>query len=278
MALLIQVEQLAELVGDSAVIVVDCRYQLNDRYRGYQDYCQGHIPGAHYASLGDDLSGPGPRVAGRHPLPQTAKFAGFLAEIGVTGQQNVVAYDDMGGQMAARFWWLCRWLGFDQVMLLDGGWQAWCAEHAQSTEKVTRPNSGSIQITVRPELVIDAESLRSGLDNRCLRLIDARAEQRFRGEDEPLDPVAGHIPGAINHPFSLNLGGDNRFHSATRLRQIYTPLLAGFRPPQVVHSCGSGVTACHNLFAMELAGLSGSRLFSASWSGWVADDANPVSN
>ena len=266
-------------------LLVDCRYQLSDPQAGFQAYRQGHIPGACYLSLSDDLSSPGPAQMGRHPLPSAVDFGHTLATIGFAGDRPVIAYDDAGGQFAARFWWLCKWAGFDHVALLDGGWQAWLAARGTVSNELQlskvvvgpgQPGKGILipQITTNDQLAVSAAELSRALSDANCRLIDARAGVRYRGEQEPLDRLAGHIPGAINHPNGNNLDGQLRFLSAAQLAKQFQPVLGGWLPEKVIHSCGSGVTACHNLFAMELAGLTGSRLFAPSWSGWIAEPGN----
>ena len=282
MARVIQAEALIEMLATEVPILVDCRYRLTDNSAGYQAYLNGHIPGANYLGLGAELAGPGSKIAGRHPLLSPTQLAATLARIGLTTARPVVAYDDAGGQIAARFWWLCKWAGFGQVALLDGGWQAWLAADGPVTP--SQPGEGSstdfdlapepLPLQTDPAMTITSTELKQALQQGDCRLIDARAAIRYRGEEEPMDAVAGHIPGAINHPSSANLDAQLRFLSPAALAELFEPLLAGNKPEQVVHSCGSGVTACHNLFAMELAGLAGSRLFAPSWSGWIAQPGN----
>ena len=282
MAILVQVTTLmAELAkqSDQQPLVVDCRYRLTDRDAGFKDYLQGHIPQAQYLSLSGDLSVDGSKNAGRHPLPTAQDFAVTLARIGFSADRQVVVYDDAGGQIAARFWWLCKSIGFDQVALLDGGWQAWVdAGGAVSTGQLMNNLGGHAQTTVQAaraqRLVVSEAELKQQLAASNCRLIDARVALRYRGEQEPMDAVAGHIAGAVNHPSGDNLDGQFKFLSADILAEKFNQLLGPYSPDQVIHSCGSGVTACHNLFAMELAGLSGSRLYPPSWSGWIADPDN----
>jgi len=271
---LIQADELATALAAGTAVVVDCRYQLGDSDAGYQAYGRGHIPGAYYVNLAKELAGTGPATAGRHPLPQPADFAQLLGRIGADQGRPIIAYDDAGGMMAARFWWLCRWLGHDQVMLLDGGWQAWLAAGGSVSTDVPTDHDGAPEYRLQKDMTIAAQQLQKALtQERCL-LIDARAEQRYCGESEPMDPLAGHICGAVNHPCTNNLDADGKFLSPNRLLEMFTALLGDTPAQQVVHSCGSGVTACHNMLAMELAGLGGSRLFAPSWSGWIAQPGN----
>ena len=274
MTRLITAEELKQLVAADVAVVVDCRYQLSDAAAGYQDYLRGHIPGAHYVHLSKEMSGIGPATAGRHPPPHPDNFAQLLGRIGVDQHCPLIVYDDAGGQMAARFWWLCRWLGYDRVRLLDGGWQAWLAAGGAVSSEVPERSEAVPGYDLQPDMTLTADALRHLVAAQECLLIDARVVQRFRGESEPLDPLAGHIAGAVNHPCADNLGPDGKFLPVAQLREIFTTLLGDWSAAQVVHSCGSGVTACHNLLAMELAGLGGSRLFAPSWSGWVAEPGN----
>ncbi len=255
--------------------LVDCRYRLEDRSAGRQAYHSGHIPGARYLSLADDLTGPGMPIDGRHPLPKPELFAELLRSLGVTERSRLVAYDDQGGLMAARFWWLCRWVGHFHVGLLNGGWQAWLAADGRVSREVPQPPRSDYVPGPFNNLIVSTTALKQGFAEESVLLVDARSVARFRGEEEPIDRVAGHIPGAVNRPATQNLDADGYFKQPDRLRRSWLSLLGDFQPDQVVHSCGSGVTACHNLFAMELAGLAGSRLYAPSWSGWIADPDNP---
>lgn len=265
---------LTSAVGDARPVIVDCRYRLDDEKAGEWLYHLGHVPGAYYLSLGKDLAGSGPAAAGRHPLPKPELFAQTLGRLGVTAAQTVIAYDDCGGQIAARFWWLCRWVGFERVRMLDGGWPAWLADGGAISQQTPGACDATYTLNLRPDSTVTARLLNQQLaDGACL-LIDARVPSRFRGEQEPIDPVAGHIPGAVNHPSSENLDANGYFLPAVRLREVFTELLGNWRAEQVVHSCGSGVTACHNLLAMDLAGLDGSKLYAPSWSGWIAQPGN----
>lgn len=258
-------------------LLVDCRFELADPGKGYRDYLQGHLPGAVYASLDEDLSDLS-RISeglGRHPLPQSQAFARTLGQWGWRPELLLVAYDTAGGAIAGRLWWMLRAIGADAAVL-DGGLDAWkAAGGALEQDAVTRAPT-SVRIGFDAARSIDTLALRTGLDAGSVLLVDARAASRYRGEEEPLDRVAGHIPGAVNRPFAANLAEDGRFRAATDLRAEFEALLQGRPAREVVHSCGSGVTACHNLLAMEVAGLAGSRLYAPSWSGWTSDAARPV--
>lgn len=272
---LMDVAELAVSDPDTT-LVVDCRFQLSDPGQGRRDYLEGHIPGAVYANLDEDLSDLGKQGLGRHPLPEAAAFAAALGRWGWQPGVTVVAYDAGNGAMvAARLWWLMRWMGA-RSRVLDGGLAAWCADgHSLEQGEVTRSHT-RVEVAFDPDMVLFTPQLRRELDAGDALLIDARATPRYRGQSEPIDPVAGHVPGARNHPFSGNAGADQRLRPAADLRKDFEQLIEGRDPTSVVHMCGSGVTACHNLLAMEQAGLHGSRLYAPSWSGWVSDPDNPV--
>lgn len=277
-ARLLTAPQLAERLSAPELRILDCRFALDDPAYGRTRYAEGHVPGAQFADLERDLSGPIIKgVTGRHPLPDPARLQEALRAWGVDQDSTIVLYDDGPGAFAARAWWLLAWLGKrDGVFLLDGGFQAWQAAGLPVTAQVTEPARGDF--TARPDacLVVEADQLGRRLAEPGLTLIDARALPRFRGEVEPLDPVAGHIPGARCAPFTDNLGADGRFLPPEQLRQRFENLLAGRNPEQLVAYCGSGVTACHNLFAMSLAGLPLAPLYAGSWSEWITDPARPV--
>jgi len=271
---LISTADLASLLTNPAadVLVLDCRFSLAAPDAGQQAYEQGHIPGAVYAHLDRDLSGPKTGLNGRHPLPSPEAFEATLQRWGLQSSTEVIAYDESGGMFAARVWWMLRWMGHAQVRVLDGGWPQWLAQGgAVSTDPASRAPS-TLSWRSHDETLTRIDFVQSHLGNRdVMQLVDARAPDRFRGENETLDPVGGHIPGAINRFFQLNLGGDGCFKSPSTLRQEFATLLGTQAVNTVVHQCGSGVTACHNLLAMEHAGLNGSRLYAGSWSEWCAD-------
>lgn len=277
MSPLISARELAEALHNDSVLVVDCRKELSSPDAGSRAYREAHIPGARYADLDRDLSDLGKTGLGRHPLPDEAAFASTLASWGWTPGRNIVVYDDAGGAMAAaRLWWLLRLAGISNARVLDGGWSAWQREGLPEDAQVPRPGSGRADVRFDPAQMVDFDEVADGLSRNVIRLLDARGEARFRGEVEPLDAVAGHVPGALNRPFSGNLDARGQFRPASELASEFKHLIAGFRPDQVVHMCGSGVTACHNLLAMEHAGLGGARLFAPSWSGWISDVSRPV--
>lgn len=257
-------------------VVFDCRHDLMDTGKGERAYREGHIPGAYFAHLDIDLSGEKTGRNGRHPLPSPAAFVGFLARHGVTQGSKVIAYDDVGGQFAARLWWLARWVGLRDVSLLDGGITAWLAEGRALSAAVPTPRPAPLAGHADPLMLTSAEELLPRLEGADLCLIDARAPERFRGDVEPIDPIAGHIPGAVNRFYKENLTPDLRFRLPEQLRQEFTSMLGTVAPSRTVHQCGSGVTACANIFAMEYAGLPGSTLYAGSWSEWIADSSRPI--
>lgn len=274
--MLISTEELAANLGSPEVLIFDCRHDLMKPEVGRELYAAGHIPGAHFAHVDNDLSGPKTGRNGRHPLPDPAAFAAYLGSRGVTPSSQLVAYDQIGGQYAARFWWLCRWIGLDRVRVLDGGWPKWCEEGRASSTGRPRLTPTQVPVNLRPELLVRVDEVLAMTDGALGQVMDARAPARYRGETEPIDPVAGHIPGAGNLFFQTNLQDDFCFKPAAELRRCWEAALAGTEPGAVVHSCGSGITACANLLAMECAGLTGSRLYAGSWSEWCCDPARPV--
>jgi thiosulfate/3-mercaptopyruvate sulfurtransferase len=274
-ATLISVAQLRERLGDASLVVFDCRHDLLQPEKGAQAYREGHVPGARFAHSDRDLSGPKTGRTGRHPLPDPAAFMQWLGAQGVDAGTQVVAYDYVGGGSATRLWWMLRWLGHQAVAVLDGGWEAWVAAGAPITADPPAIAKATFVGTPRP-VTVDVSYVLSHLDDPAVTVLDARAAERYRGETEPIDPVAGHIPGALNRLYKNNLDAQGRFKSAAALRAEFEQLLGGRKPEQIVHQCGSGVSACHNILAMEIAGLTGSRLYPGSWSEWCADPSRPV--
>ena len=274
---LIDVQTLANLIGASDVLIVDCRVDLTDRTRGAREYAQGHIPGAVYANLEQDLSDLSKQGLGRHPLPDAAAFSAVLARWGWTPDIPVVAYDAANGALAAaRLWWMLRLVGAREVAVLDGGLQAWTAAGLPLNADIPQRTPTIVSVQFDPTQIVYTDALSQMLLNAQMLLVDARAAPRYRGEVEPIDPVAGHVPGARNRPFSDNLSADGRFKPAVALRAEFDALLGSHAPGDVVNMCGSGVTACHNLLAMEHAGLAGSRIYAPSWSGWIADPQHSI--
>ncbi|MFZ6800612.1 sulfurtransferase [Undibacterium sp. Di24W] len=278
---LISAEQLGLAFSKSSLIIVDCRHDLMDAQAGRNAYDAGHIAGAVFANLDHDLSGAkhddNGVFRGRHPLPKPDDLLAALRRFGINNETQVVAYDAHGGMFAARLWWLLRSIGHASVAVLDGGLAAWTAAgHILQTEFVQNPAG---EIVAKPPLntQLDVAAIVKNLnadDEKKLQIVDARAADRFRGENETIDPVGGHIPGATNRFFKDNLQADGRFKSAEQLRQDWQSLLND--PEKAVMQCGSGVTACHNLLALEIAGLHGTALYPGSWSEWCSDATRPV--
>jgi thiosulfate/3-mercaptopyruvate sulfurtransferase len=275
---LISTEELARQLADPALVLVDCRHNLSDVDAGQCAYVASHLPGARFMHMDRDLSGERTGRNGRHPLPDAAALSASLSRAGIDASKQVVAYDQNNGMWASRLWWLLHWLGHDAAAVLDGGIDKWIAEGRPTTADPpsVRP-ARFVAMTPRP-VISSADILRdlSNHSSNPLTIIDARAPERFRGDIEPLDPVAGHIPGAINRPYGANLTPQQTFKPAELLRAEFEAQLGNAPLSSVVHHCGSGVTACHNLLAMAVAGLPGSRLYPGSWSEWVADPTRPV--
>lgn len=272
---LVSCEQLAQHLDDPHWIIFDCRFTLTDPGAGRRTYSVSHIPGARYADLNEDLSGAITATSGRHPLPEPAVLAEKLGRWGVDAQRQVVVYDDSFGSMAVRMWWLLRWLGHDAVALLDGGLPIWKREGRPLTAEL--PQITPVEFHARPDdsMWVDAGRVEHARQQGEL-LVDARGEERFIGLVEPLDKVAGHIPGSLNRPFEDNLDMGGTFLGAEELRESFAELLHGAPPDKSLHLCGSGITACHNLLAMEIAGLPGGKLYPGSWSEWITDPSHPV--
>jgi len=278
---LIDADSLQELLGRPRLAVVDCRFDLMSPEAGRQAYLRAHIPGARYADLNRDLSAPVGPHTGRHPLPLPEVFAGRLGAMGIGNDTQVVAYDEANGSIAARLWWMLRWLGHDSVAVLDGGFKAWTARGGPLQSGEADPAAAeraARQFTPRVDAgsVVSTAELERALQDLKAVLVDARAQERYAGAVEPIDPVAGHIPGAVNHPFPANLGADGRFLPAAEIKRRWEERLPGADPKNLVAMCGSGVTACHNLLSLEVAGLTGGKLYAGSWSEWIRDPRRPV--
>ena len=259
------------------VLIVDCRFELSDPGRGARDYAAGHIPGAVYADLNRDLSDLSKTGVGRHPLPDAGRFAKVLGEWNWNPEMFVVAYDDAGGALAAaRLWWMLRLVGSRNVAVLDGGIAAWMKAGFALDANVPDDRQTHVDATFDGSQIVMTDELQRLMTSSRTLLLDARGAPRYRGDVEPIDRIAGHVPGARNRPFSDNLDASGRFKSAAQLQAEFGAILGSHAPPDVVHMCGSGVTACHNLLAMEHAGLPGSRVYAPSWSGWIADARREV--
>lgn len=276
MGTLIQAEELALRMDAAAVRIFDCRFDLARPDAGRTMYAAGHVPGAMYADLNVDLSAPPTAASGRHPLPSPATFEAWLRTRGVNLGSVVVAYDDGNAAYASRLWWMLRWVGHDEAFVLDGGLRRWTALGLPTDTRVPTPTPGDFVARPRPQMVADAAQVMAGIGDGAIRMLDARGPERYRGEVEPIDPVAGHVPGARNHPFTTNLGPDGRFLPASQLKASLAGPLGEVAPQGTIAMCGSGVTACQLLLAMEHAGLPGGRLYAGSWSEWCRDPARPV--
>jgi len=273
---LIDTDALAALLHDTALVVVDVRHDLAqpDDY-GDNAYAQSHIPGARFAHVDRDLSAQKTGRNGRHPLPTPEAAAALFGRLGIDATKQIVVYDQESGMFASRLWWMLRWLGHDRAAVLDGGFAKWQREgKPTSTETPTVQPTTFVPARVRP--TVSATGVAASLPRHALLLLDARAAERYRGDVEPLDPVAGHIPGAINRPYTRNVSTEGTFRSARELRAEFEAMLHGRSPDDLVHYCGSGVSACHNLLAMTVAGYPLTRLYPGSWSEWVSVPERPV--
>jgi thiosulfate/3-mercaptopyruvate sulfurtransferase len=274
--ILVSPDRLQQLILAGDCLVVDCRFDLSDAKKGRNDWLAGHIPGAHYAHLDDDLAAPITIQSGRHPLPETAAFAGFLASLGWSEGQLLVACDEGSNALAGRMWWLMRYFG-QPAALLDGGLAAWKeAGLPLETGPVELRQSPLPRLQAITAMAVSTEQVLKNLESKDDIVLDARAPERFTGQIEPLDTIGGHIPDSVNRHLQLNLEVNGKFKTPATLRSEFEALLGVTGAGSIVHSCGSGVTACHNLFAMELAGMGTGRLYIGSWSEWIRDPSRPI--
>jgi thiosulfate/3-mercaptopyruvate sulfurtransferase len=273
---LITPEALKAHLGNPNWLVLDCRFDLANPSWGEEQYLAGHVPGAVYAHLDRDMSGPKTGMNGRHPLPSHEEMIRRFGTMGVGADTQVVVYDADSGMHASRLWWMLRYMGHDAVALVDGGWARWTREGGAVEPGRVVPEPKPFKGFPRAEWRLTADEVLRGLGAQDRLLVDARSNERFHGQGETLDPVAGHIPGAASAFFQNNLNPDKTFKSAAELRAHWSATLGGHEPTEVVCYCGSGVTACHNLLALEIAGLGGARIFPGSWSEWCADPSRPV--
>jgi len=274
--ILISVHRLQELQQAGQCLVFDCRFSLTDPEKGREDWLLNHIPGARYAHLDEDLAASVSPESGRHPLPDPAEFAKFLASVGWTPNSLLVAYDDGSNALSARLWWLMRY--FDQpAALLDGGFAAWLEAGLPLESGATQVTSVALSdLRSSDSMIVNTHQVEANIEKPEFTILDARAAGRFSGQIEPLDSKGGHIPGAVNRPLQLNLDENGCFKSPDLLRREFSELLGQTEAKDIVHSCGSGVTACHNLFAMEVAGLRDSRVYPGSWSEWIRNPTHPI--
>jgi thiosulfate/3-mercaptopyruvate sulfurtransferase len=272
---LISTTELATHLTDSNLVVVDTRHDLINASFGREAYASSHIPGAIFMSIDDDLSAAKTGTNGRHPLPSPDAFAQTLCHKGIGNANKVVVYDQGTSMFVGRLWWMLKWLGHDEVYVLDGGFAQWQKEDRSVETKHHTRSATTFLAKPRDAMRLHASDVLTAIADPTYRIVDARAPERYRGETEPIDPVAGHIPGAANRPFPTNLR-DGVFKPANELRAEFEALLAGRAPEAIIHQCGSGVSAIANILAMEHAGLIGSRLYAGSWSEWCADPSRPV--
>lgn len=274
---LISVAALQSSLSASNLVLVDCRFSLADTEAGRKAYQEGHIPGAWYAHLDEQLSGVVVKgQTGRHPLPDVEGLQRLFSKWGIDAHTQVVVYDDLSGAMASRLWWLLRWMGHEMVAVLDGGWPKWVAEGGAVSVELPVSSPAVFQPRIDPERWVQAAFVEKIRHQPEYVLVDSRAPERYRGEVEPIDPVAGHIPGAINLPHFSNIGSDGCFLDKAVLRQKLEAILDQHTPEHTIFYCGSGVTAAHNVLAMEYAGFPGSKIYAGSWSEWITDTAHPV--
>ena len=266
-----------EYLDDSNWRFLDCRFVLTEPEQKQAEFALSHLPGATYAHVNRDLAVPHiPGKTGRHPLPEKERLIKLFSTWGIDDSVQVVVYDDAGGAYAVRLWWMLRWLGHDAVAVMDGGWPRWVQEGRQVTAALTVSEPKIFKASPRNNWLVTAEDIKADLHNYEVRILDARNSDRFQGINETLDPVAGHIPGAVSAPFVENLDEDGNWKSKSVLRLMYEKLLSGSPAEQAVSYCGSGITACHNILAMYHAGLGDSRLYCGSWSDWIADPKRPI--
>lgn len=273
---LISTTELTALMNDAPnLVIVDTRHDLINPTMGRDAYAAGHIPGAIYLSIDEDLSGTKTGKNGRHPLPEAEAFAVTLGAKGISNQSLVVVYDQGSAMFVGRLWWMLRWVGHNSVFVLDGGIAQWQKEGRAVATAVTTRSATTFTASAREHMRLTVAQTLTALTDPTQRILDARAAERYRGEVEPVDPVAGHIPGAFNRAFANNLR-DGLFKPADELKREFDTILAGRAPEQLIHQCGSGVSALANMIAMEHAGLNGSRLYAGSWSEWCSDASRPV--
>ncbi len=267
---------LAIHLGSAALVVVDCRFDLFAPQAGADAYARGHIPGAFYAHLDLDLAQPPTASSGRHPLPNVDTFVETLRGWGVGPESQVIVYDDSNGTTAGRLWWMLRWLGHSKVALLNGGWKQWKARSGPQTDLAPQRATGAFSARADRRQWVSTDEISVLIGRSELMLVDARATDRFDGRNEPVDAIAGHVPGARSHPLTLNLDTDGRFLAPDELRRRWLRTLGAASAQSAIAMCGSGVSACHNLLALELAGLGSARLYPGSWSEWIRDRARPI--
>ena len=273
---IISVEDLNKNLNTQDWLIFDCRFILKDPEGGLKKFNQGHIPGAQYADMDKDLASPMTSTSGRHPLPNPDEFINKLQSWGVNNTSQIICYDDMSGAFAARMWWLLKWLGHNDVAVLDGGIDKWTANNLTLETDTQQKAAGSFSGQANNDMWVDVEFVQKELAENNINLLDARSAERFTAKDTKTDPVAGHVPGAMSYPFAENLSKQGVFLPLEELQKRFAPMLSSSEKKEVINMCGSGVTACHNLLAMRIAELPMTRLFVGSWSEWIKDKSRPV--
>lgn len=274
---LISAKQLRNELDNNKLLIIDCRFSLADTQQGRRDYLTDHIPGAIYAHLDEDLSGEIiPGITSRHPLPSVETLRSLFSNWGIDASTQVVVYDDRAGAIAARLWWMLRWLGHENVAVLNGGWNYWYQHNFPVSSEVPEREETQFQVNLQEHLLVDIKFVEEIESASEYTLVDSRTSNRYKGLEEPIDPIAGHIPGAINAPFPENVKEDGLLHSSQDLKERFKGILEGNSFENAVFYCGSGVTACHNLLAMAHAGLGSGKLYAGSWSEWITDSNRPI--
>ena len=274
---LITTSELLNYQNKESLLIVDCRFYLDNPERGHTEYQEAHIPDAVYAHLDNDLSGPVVKgVTGRHPLPDVSNLVDLFSSWGIRPDTQVVAYDQGPGMFAARLWWTLKWLGHEKVAVLDGGWAKWQAENNLENKVIPVKTKSQFGIAIVSPMLADVSDVVAALNDKSVQLIDARPADRFRGENESIDPIAGHIPGAVSMPFTINLSESGVFQSKEKLRALYQPVIGNLELKQCIAYCGSGVTAAHDVLALYYTGLGLPKLYVGSWSHWITDSSRPI--
>jgi len=273
---LVTTEELAAHIDDPDWLIFDCRFTLTEAGAGRKNYAQAHIPGAIYVHLEEDLSSAISNTSGRHPLPDADSLSKKLSAWGVDNTKQLIVYDDAFGAIAGRMWWILRWLGHTKIALLEGGLPVWLRDGHATTERLPILTPAIFQPQINTSLVVNTDDVEAMMNDDSYLIIDARSEERFEGVLEPFDKVAGHIPGALNVPYDDNLSVSGGFETQEELYESYSDRVNDLKNENIIHMCGSGVTACHNILAMEHAGLTGSRLYAGSWSEWITNSTRPI--